>query len=84
MNNKIRTGQNKNEQHIYWSQASLPEQNPDSPDCGVHALINAELIMQGSDPVIQQFTPEVIELIRLYHVLLKEEELPGLRIKYLD
>ena len=51
---------------------------------GVHVLTNAELIMGGFDPARQEFTTEVMEVIRLYHVLLKEEEISGLRIKYLE
>ena len=79
---KIREHQMRDVDEIYWSQAKLKAQN--DSDCSVHVLTNAELIMQGFDPARQEFTREVMELIRLYHVLLKEEEISGLRIKYLD
>ena len=79
---KIREDQMLVDDQIYWSQANLPPQN--DSDCGVHVLTNAELIIRGFDPARQEFTTEVMELIRLYHVLLKEEEISGLRIKYLD
>ena len=82
MHDKFRSEQNRDAAQLQWDQPVTREQYGN--DCGVHLLTTAELVMRGLDPAKQEFTKKAMEIIRLYHVLLKEEEVPDLRITYLD
>ena len=53
-------------------------------DCGPNMLVNAELILTGKDPALQQFTKSTMEDVRYYHALLYSDSVKMLRLYYND
>ena len=50
-------------------------------DCGVHTLINFELLLRRKNPAIQNFDQKLIRTIRRYHYLLKKEVINEFRLE---
>ena len=50
-------------------------------NCGLHTIINSELLLRRKNPAIQDFDPNLIKNIRRYDNLLKKEVINEFRLE---
>ena len=75
----LKTQRNQPTVTVKYIQQKIKQQF--SLNCGVHTLINFELLLRGKNPAVQNFDQQLIRNIRRYHYLLKKEVINEFRLQ---